>query len=1272
MNAIEQKLTIARRLTTTISVALVILAGLASYHIVSADRDQVQQAQRTAIAAWTERHVLDLQYAIVSAANAAEAVAGHPAVSGALDGDPAALVAMQQLTDTVARSNPNFLQVRLIALDGEGRELVRSERKDGEVIAIVGQALQNKSREPYTLAARNLSAGQLAYSKINLNREHGQVQIPFVPVIRAFVRTAPSAGANDGFVIVNLNLTNALAYLRTLVPRNADIYFVDSEGMLLLSPEGDFTGQTGNPGYLSDVAELPATPITESSPLEGESDDGWSPAGWYARELALGNNEHPARYTLVVAPESPAAIWSVVQASLLPLVVVWSVAAFLGWFVYYNIYRNFTPLKDLVDFAASIGEGNFQNPVPAIKAPDLQKVANALAKTQQALATYETNVIFGAALNTVPTALMVVDMHGNIERINARAARMLGYDEQELIGTSVDLLVPEPQRGAHGAVRQAYFATPQAQPMAPGRDLYAQCKNGNLIPVNITLSPLRVQDRTYVAATVFDLTEHKEKESELAAAKQAADAANEAKSMFLANMSHEIRTPLNGMLGIAQLLLDSPLSSRQRSEVEILLNSGKTLQKVLNSILDFTRIEADRLELAERPFDLDKLCDETLSLFASEAERKGIELLLDIDPKIPNKLIADDFHLSQVLNNLVGNAVKFTSRGQVLLKLTGTPRNDGKVELMVSVRDTGIGMTAEQIEKLFQPFQQADPSTRRRFGGTGLGLALAQRIIELMDGRIEATSTFGDGSTFKFHILVSYNDEVHPSRLRDRLDVMRALVVDDNVTSQQIIGGLLTNWGLEVAGRSDAASGLEALADAERHGAPFDILVLDWKMPVLDGVGMIQQMDATLDGYRQRRRPAIIMVTAFAETLSDLPLKADHVKAFIQKPVSPSRLYDAIVSIQQDIRPDWFKEQLERVDEATTARHETLGSRILLVEDHATNQYVAKGLIERMNVQVDVADNGRVALAMARSNLYDLILMDLQMPLMDGFEATKALRLLPEYKDTPIVAMTAAVTEEDRAATKAAGMNDHLPKPIDVQQLTEMLNKWIDPARVRRRRLARGEDESRTPSVDLMAIRELDIQSALRRLDGDENLLRRVLGDFAKDFADVHTRIAQALASGNRESAVEQVHIVRGMAGNIGAKHLAASAERLEQALVKSTDETEKLQVSVDFVSQLESVLSIVSTLQSGDKSGNTPAEKNADPAKALKELSQLLQQSTIVPQRAKDTVHDLLSGKVSDELISTLIANITRLDYEAAERDLATILMQLDAGAQSGSRTNA
>ena len=787
----------------------------------------------------------------------------------------------------------------------------------------------------------------------------------------------------------------------------------------------------------------------------------------------------------------------------------------------------------------------------------LPAVAMSLEVLQRNLRTQELLAFQQALIETIPYPMFVKDAQARFTSCNKAYGREFGTTADILRGKTVlelDYLPEADRRKFHeedtAVIREASRRS---------YELPIQYADGQTHVTLYSVDGFKLSDGSPggLIGLLVDISDQKRVAEELRMAKAKAEEATEMKSMFLANMSHEIRTPMNAIIGLSHLALKTQLTPKQRDYVSKVHNAGTSLLAIINDILDFSKIEAGKLDIESTDFKLDDVISSVITLTAQKAHEKGLEFLAHVQPGIPEYLLGDPLRLGQILTNFVNNAVKFTEKGEVRLNIESLERTGKKVQLKFSVRDTGLGMTREQSAKLFRPFTQADMSTTRKHGGTGLGLTICRRLVELMGGRIWLESEPGAGSTFYFTVWLGVGDAKGSGKIvPEQLAQLRVLIVDDNAAAREILQEPLSS----ITGHVDVvASGKEALAAIKQHDAtaPYDIVFMDWRMPGMDGLQASRHIksDETLS-----RQPAIVLVTAFGREEVREEAERLQLDGFLVKPVTRSMIVDTLVNV---FASDGKESAAVAVGEGEA---QLRGARILLAEDNEINQQIAVELLEGAGATVKVASNGREAVDILSNGPhpppYDMVLMDLQMPEMDGYQATARLRADTRFSNLPIIAMTAHATIEERERCLAAGMNDHISKPIDPATLFETAGRYFKPlpptpggaegipmtgqADKSPSSLSSSSSKPAEKFDDLPRVAGLDTKDGLARVAGNRKLYLKLLHQFVEQQGSAVGQINAALSKSDAVLAARLAHTLKGVAGNIGAKSVQKAAGALE------------------------------------------------------------------------------------------------------------------------------
>jgi PAS domain S-box-containing protein len=794
----------------------------------------------------------------------------------------------------------------------------------------------------------------------------------------------------------------------------------------------------------------------------------------------------------------------------------------------------------------------------------MESVWKVTERRQAEAALRESGAFLNMLLETVPVPVFWKDADGRYLGVNRAFEEFLGAPKESMIGKTVFDIAPS-------ELAKVYLEKDMALIKNAGVQVYesrvkdSQGAVRNVIFHKATLANTQ-GDITGLIGAVLDITERKaaaekiekanlELEAAIVRARDLtaqAESANMAKSEFLANMSHEIRTPMNAIIGMIGLLLDSTLTEEQRHCAEVVRTSGESLLMLINDILDFSKIEAGKLDLEELNFDLEGLLEDFTATLALKAHQKGLELICDMAADVPNNLYGDPGRLRQILTNLAGNAIKFTSQGEVVIRVALVSEKANEALLRFSVRDTGIGIPRDKMEKLFEKFTQVDASTTRRFGGTGLGLAISRQLVEIMGGDIGVTSEEGKGSEFWFTARFTKQDggEASEPTTSAVLQGVRLLVVDDNVTNREILVRRLTSWGMRPEEAPDGPAALRTMAEAVAAGDPYRVLLIDMQMPDMDGLAL----GGAIRGKGIHSDIRMIMMTSLGTRGDARRFETAGFAGYLTKPLRHQelkRLLPLVLAKPGEEASDGRGIVTRHTVREKTRRWNGRGVRILLAEDNVTNQQVALGVLRKFGLSADAVASGAEAIEALKTIPYGLVLMDVQMPEVDGLEATRRIR------DTrtgvldhrvPVIAMTAHAMLGDREKCLAAGMDDYISKPISPQALAKVLEKWLPPeVRGGSENEETSEPVSETPE-DSLEETVWDRSGFFRRLMNDEELARRTIAGFLEDLPRQMKNLETFLGRGDAAGVERQAHTIMGAAANTGGEAVRGEAFRVQNA----------------------------------------------------------------------------------------------------------------------------
>lgn len=1115
----------------------------------------------------------------------------------------------------------HYDQIRL--LEASGKEFIRINYNKGQAKVVVPDELQDKSSRPYFKETfSKLKQGDIYVSDISLNEELNQIERPFKPVVRLATAIYDKSGVKKGVLIFNLLADPIMKKVRTIAETEGlYVMMIDHDGEYLMgrSPKDDWarqlkTGESFSKSY-------PSVWQTLRHLSEGQIKNADGIFTFKTINKALGGSQGGYINT-----------WKIVVHTN-PIILMSQAEDLLDHPIYFTSF--------IMAILLYIMGARFFVIASVAKTRDEEKIKALLKEVEfQKFALDEHAIV------------SITDVKGNIIYVNDNFCKISGFTSEELLGQNHRILKSD----EHSEDFYKYLWKTIANGKVWNGDIKNHTKNGGSYWVNATIVPF-LNDAgkpfQYIAIRT-DITAQVSVSVQLEHSLDKAFAATDTKSKFLANMSHEIRTPMNAIIGLTDLCLHTDLSPKQRDYIRKTNTAGRSLLGIINDILDFSKIEAGKMDIESILFSLDTVFDNLWTMVSDIAHDKNIELLFSQEKDVPFNLLGDPMRLGQILINLVNNAVKFTEEGEIALYVTVKTKSKDKITLEFKVEDTGIGMTHKQVDNLFQSFSQADSSTSRNYGGTGLGLSISKRLVGLMGGKIWVKSEYGKGSKFFFNIDFGIAEDraFEDVFTMDELDGLRILVVDDNATARTIISHYLDNFSFKTTAVNSGQNALTELASA---CIPYDLVIMDWSMPIMNGMETTRRI---MQDSKIASRPKVIMVSAVVKEDILGEEGAEHLSGFLTKPITPSSLFDAIwEAYGKNARTSLITRGVETV--SFEELKPIQGARILLVEDNEVNQLVASENLIRAGFFVDIANNGQVALDMLETNSYDVVLMDVQMPVMDGYEATRRIRADKKHQGLPILAMTANATAADQAKSLEVGMNAHMSKPLDPAKLYNVLLEWIEPGK---RKLPKTIESITKESVRLPHINGLDMTAGLSRVGHSARAYQKILLKFIEGQARIIKVIRKGLDDEDHKATALAVHTLKGVAGNIGATMLANTAINLEKTIKAGTARTsseEFLVLEQEFNHLFTSISDTMSQLQETPKS-----KEKLSRADLRNRIIEILAHVEEFDTQAEKMLEDVLEHVTEPEIEERLIIIKKRLEkyeFEVAGKNLEDLINVLD-----------
>tara|TARA_R110002167_G_scaffold876_8_gene3917 strand:+ start:14885 stop:19675 length:4791 start_codon:yes stop_codon:yes gene_type:complete len=1105
-------------------------------------------------------------------------------------------------------SSPNVYQVRLIQYARNGYEIVRVERRDDGIYVVPDSALQFKGDRPYIKQAVELDNGEVWLSDIELNKENNTLELPYRPTYRYLSPVFDKQKELFGVVVINIDANPLLNDLKKLPSSGEALYVTNSEGDFILHPQATklFGTDVGTPYKWEQEFTASSLPFQ----LKHINTSTWQ--GTQGDILVAEHEFIPNSQRAIgkIQFKATSLVSDLYKKNLIMLTTYLAILVFIGLLATIFIYFNWAQLQRT-------------------------------RIEQQQSTQRKKDKMFESLIELSPEALIICDAKGTIEIINTQTEKLFRYHRTDMLGRHINIFIPNLDSQLHDTILVNNVHKTKLKHLADDLEIHGLNFEGNKFPVEISISPVQVEDKLLFAASIRDISERMRIEDTLRAASYEAERANKAKSSFLANMSHEIRTPLNAVIGLTYLLRDEKLTKAQMDLVIKVQLSGRSLLGIVNDVLDLAKIEANEVNVILEPCKIKILLRELISVFSSQAESKGLTLNVEISPEVPPWIMTDEKLMRQMLTNLLGNAIKFTKQGHILLKVScNEPKaaNINKVKVVVfEVSDTGIGIPIEAQRKLFQPFSQVDESANRQFGGTGLGLSIVSNMIELLGGEVKLKSVPNQGSSFSLYLPV-----VEPSEdeleAHDTQDVtLSVLIAEDDINQQLKLVNDCKALGWRVTAVSNGTQLIAKIKEYFDSGQALpDVLLVDWQMPELDG---LQALSLLTEEIGIKNLPAVLVISAFEkERIAKLDSKS-LIDIILHKPVNIPQLFNAVNDVV--VKHTGNSERVFKSTKTETIKAKwLLNVNILVVDDSEINLEVVGNILERNGAIANKVSSGAAAIEYLKStDTVDVVLMDIQMPEMDGLETTQHIRNELKLHSLPIIALTAGTLMEERRKSLAAGMNDFLTKPVEPTNLIRSIRKLVEAYRSRTVKLQGINTEVTYDADDWPVINGLVHDKNL--LDGDLpffiSIIQRIFSEHENLLLLSNSEIHQVITEEDKTSLANQIHKLRGSLGLIGAQKLFQTAGEAEISLRSSNENTMLLLKAFrqEFIDLRDSCQALLLQHQIKDLSSDDVVSQDItlmDPIK-IKELELMLKSNDIAAlQFLNNNTPELKALMVNDD----------------------------------------